>query len=104
MYHTTLVLLINSFIYNDTTTTDIYTLSLHDALPIYTNHANKARNDQVAYMHEYLYNATQIKRNIKTQVYVKIQRYKIALYSREKLLSNIVGASENVQTTYNIHR
>src|SRR2546427_7053887 len=26
------------FFFNDTATTEIYTLSLHDALPIYTNH------------------------------------------------------------------
>ena len=27
------------FFFNDTATTEIYTLSLHDALPIYLNHA-----------------------------------------------------------------
>src|SRR5204863_7548416 len=31
-----------SFFLNDTATTEIYTLSLHDALPIYMRHARKA--------------------------------------------------------------
>src|SRR2546430_5169797 len=30
------------FFFNDTATTEIYTLSLHDALPIYTKHACKS--------------------------------------------------------------
>src|SRR3712207_7383791 len=30
--------LVRSFFFNDTATTEIYTLSLHDALPIYANH------------------------------------------------------------------
>src|SRR5690349_22510383 len=32
-------LLFNIFFFNDTATTEIYTLSLHDALPIYKNRA-----------------------------------------------------------------
>src|SRR5256885_15886975 len=33
------------FFFNDTATTEIYTLSLHDALPIYPRRANQARPD-----------------------------------------------------------
>src|SRR5437588_12406948 len=32
------------FFFNDTATTEIYTLSLHDALPIYGDRPEKARN------------------------------------------------------------
>src|SRR5687768_18082419 len=35
-------LLINSFFFNDTATTEIYTLSLHDALPISTGTSTRA--------------------------------------------------------------
>src|SRR5258708_15001135 len=35
----TIDLLISVFFFNDTATTEIYTLSLHDALPIYRGHA-----------------------------------------------------------------
>src|SRR2546430_9306746 len=31
------------FFFNDTATTEIYTLSLHDALPIYPDHARRMR-------------------------------------------------------------
>src|SRR3712207_7649548 len=31
------------FFFNDTATTEIYTLSLHDALPIFLNHADEIR-------------------------------------------------------------
>src|SRR5687768_18341064 len=37
------------FFFNDTATTDIYTLSLHDALPIFLSHgglSNRDRNDE----------------------------------------------------------
>src|SRR5687767_16013605 len=37
LYHLSLV--ISFFFFNDTATTEIYTLSLHDALPIYGNSA-----------------------------------------------------------------
>src|SRR3990172_6920089 len=33
-----------SFFFNDTATTEIYTLSLHDALPIFEEHANYGRD------------------------------------------------------------
>src|SRR2546429_9703373 len=33
------LLLFSFFFFNDTATTEIYTLSLHDALPIYSEHA-----------------------------------------------------------------
>src|SRR3712207_8708732 len=33
------------FFFNDTATTEIYTLSLHDALPIYTGLANQPAHD-----------------------------------------------------------
>src|ERR1035437_5952480 len=33
-----------SFFFNDTATTEIYTLSLHDALPIYMAHRNTIRS------------------------------------------------------------
>src|SRR3712207_7893765 len=35
---------LNSFFFNDTATTEIYTLSLHDALPIYAGHGQDVRN------------------------------------------------------------
>src|ERR1022692_5311188 len=44
MYRSTFSLVVSSFFlfffFNDTATTEIYTLSLHDALPIYTAGAN----------------------------------------------------------------
>src|SRR5690348_17679805 len=36
-----------SFFFNDTATTEIYTLSLHDALPIYRRHAELMRCLQI---------------------------------------------------------
>src|SRR2546430_17151785 len=33
------------FFFNDTATTEIYTLSLHDALPIYSRHHRTVRSD-----------------------------------------------------------
>ena len=35
------------FFFNDTATTEIYTLSLHDALPIFVGHGNRIRSDDV---------------------------------------------------------
>src|SRR6266536_6392773 len=35
------------FFFNDTATTEIYTLSLHDALPIYPAPGSRLRHDQV---------------------------------------------------------
>ena len=35
------ILLLNTFFFNDTATTEIYTLSLHDALPIYAKVSGK---------------------------------------------------------------
>src|SRR6266508_6811238 len=37
-YNDILILLFIFFFFNDTATTEIYTLSLHDALPIYRHH------------------------------------------------------------------
>src|SRR5260370_18844157 len=39
MYKTTLTTFLSFFFFNDTATTEIYTLSLHDALPIYGSSA-----------------------------------------------------------------
>src|SRR5256886_14301690 len=36
------------FFFNDTATTEIYTLSLHDALPIYLGRGDDARNVEIA--------------------------------------------------------
>src|SRR3712207_7364598 len=33
------------FLFNDTATTEIYTLSLHDALPIFAQHVDRHRDD-----------------------------------------------------------
>src|SRR3990172_6920087 len=52
-----------SFFFNDTATTEIYTLSLHDALPIFEEHANYGR--------DYI-EATRVIRQ--TLPYVKISR------------------------------
>src|SRR3712207_8782533 len=38
---------LSSFFFNDTATTEIYTLSLHDALPIYERHADDERGRQL---------------------------------------------------------
>src|SRR5256885_11297857 len=35
----------SSFFFNDTATTEIYTLSLHDALPIFKNYAGMTESD-----------------------------------------------------------
>src|SRR3712207_9312045 len=36
------------FFFNDTATTEIYTLSLHDALPIYVRHPRRASADRAS--------------------------------------------------------
>src|SRR5688572_32031316 len=41
------------FFFNDTATTEIYTLSLHDALPIYTFWAFGADEDEKGYLSRY---------------------------------------------------
>src|SRR3984893_19546760 len=41
-------LLFGFFFFNDTATTEIYTLSLHDALPIYPDHQNRAKGGHLA--------------------------------------------------------
>src|SRR5258708_14093895 len=40
------------FFFNDTATTEIYTLSLHDALPIYHRHADADRHRQEERHHD----------------------------------------------------
>ena len=35
------------FFFNDTATTEIYTLSLHDALPIYTDYSKETNNREM---------------------------------------------------------
>src|SRR5215475_15797517 len=40
------VFVVSFFFFNDTATTEIYTLSLHDALPIFTPARGLARNDR----------------------------------------------------------
>src|SRR2546426_1307135 len=39
------------FFFNDTATTEIYTLSLHDALPIFAAHARFAEQERVRLQH-----------------------------------------------------
>ena len=41
-----LCFLVLFFFFNDTATTEIYTLSLHDALPIYTKYVPKSYREQ----------------------------------------------------------
>src|SRR5437764_13706656 len=43
-----LFLLFSFFFFNDTATTEIYTLSLHDALPIYDCRRQESRNEDPA--------------------------------------------------------
>src|SRR3712207_8120509 len=43
MYHSVDILICIFFFFNDTATTEIYTLSLHDALPIYGTRAPRVR-------------------------------------------------------------
>mgnify|MGYP002527476983 CR=1 FL=1 len=42
------------FFFNDTATTEIYTLSLHDALPIYISIGNSSKDSIVDRVNEYL--------------------------------------------------
>src|SRR2546429_9014662 len=43
VYSFTYLLLLSFFFFNDTATTEIYTLSLHDALPIWPERKRRAR-------------------------------------------------------------
>src|SRR5260370_18335440 len=40
--------MLSIFFFNDTATTEIYTLSLHDALPIYIDYRYAQKSDQVS--------------------------------------------------------
>src|SRR5438128_10740961 len=46
LFLTTMSCLMSSFFFNDTATTEIYTLSLHDALPIYSSKKFKIAEGQ----------------------------------------------------------
>src|SRR5258708_39209223 len=77
------------FFFNDTATTEIYTLSLHDALPIYVLPRTPGNNVYVGFMVWSNFTATKCRGLVSlNQVIKEIQRNQSAARSEERFSRN----------------
>src|SRR5216683_7590125 len=83
------------FFFNDTATTEIYTLSLHDALPIY---AARAQRNALSARHTVLRLRRQARRNRKER-HFRSEEHTSELQSRSDLVCRLLLEKKNQNPT-----
>src|SRR5687768_18399685 len=78
------------FFFNDTATTEIYTLSLHDALPIFIISPGIGDDSQVAQQHHTLLSVSKLLKNLQRIFPVRSEEHTSELQSRLHLVCRLL--------------
>src|SRR5437773_8293981 len=85
------------FFFNDTATTEIYTLSLHDALPIFPTGVEKPRLDFYAYRHVVCRRSRDRKSTRLNSSHITISYAVFCLKKKKKKKKNTIYTAEITQ-------
>src|SRR3712207_7859563 len=89
------------FFFNDTATTEIYTLSLHDALPIYGMAAQRARHPCHRGRARRRRHAAQLRRQA-LHVRLRSEEHTSELQSRQYLVCRLLLEKKNTKVLHNV--